>query len=49
VARRVVCRRVQEQKIWPQLGYGDSVGLKDQVDPDVGRVTAVTAQISAYG
>ena len=45
LAWRVVVRRIKQQKTRPQLGHGNGMSVQNQIDPDIGGMTAVTARI----
>jgi hypothetical protein len=48
-ARRMVGGCIEQQKIWPQLRDRDTVPAKQQTDPDIGGMTAVTAEHGSHG
>jgi hypothetical protein len=40
---------VEQQKIWSQLGHRDRVPAEHEIDPDLGGMTAVTAEHGTEG
>jgi len=48
-AGRVIGWRIKQQKTWPQLGHWNRIAIQDQIDPNIGRVAAVTAKFKTRG
>ena len=48
-AGRMVGRRVEQQKAWPQLRHRDRVAAEQQTDPDISGMAAVAAEHGTYG